>query len=350
MSSEAQTPKTEPDEAPDQRPALSLVKETEEEHQDHEPDEEPGEEAGRAEGLRRLLGVILENVRAAGRSLHESVAVLGGRDGIRHLVGELTSGSVVLGTRLWAWVVVPEEEPKPKAVKKGKKDKGKQGDDGESPSGEFSSLPRPVRRGLVLVFIGLAAYRAAPEHPVLFGTGGLVVWATAALISAPRKAEGDEDGTSEEATPRNDHETGGGGTAPEEAAQLTPAQAAAALRQYVEHAVAAEHHLTQALGVHTEMLLAGLRRNNRMFILTSRHPERREEQWDVSALNAEFKDLGIPVKSINIKTATGGQNNKSGVHIKQLGDALGHAPRLPASLVRDNTPTPAADGGAPART
>jgi hypothetical protein len=102
-----------------------------------------------------------------------------------------------------------------------------------------------------------------------------------------------------------------------------------AMRDYIEHAVAANRHHRNRQGVHIRELLEGLQHHG---ALTG---------WKPEDLRRHLEALEIPVRDGIGIIIDGKKYNRPGVHHDDLSKALGRAPVLPPHLVPDRTPVEA---------
>ncbi|MFJ3097964.1 hypothetical protein [Streptomyces hydrogenans] len=68
------------------------------------------------------------------------------------------------------------------------------------------------------------------------------------------------------------------------------------------------------------------------------HKKQHLLDWDEKKLRAFLESIEIPVRDQIYFKVKGKKDNKPGVHLDDLTELLGHAPRLPAHLVPDLTP------------
>ncbi|MGW3425656.1 hypothetical protein [Streptomyces phaeochromogenes] len=357
---------TAPVDEPEAHPRLSLVKKptavdlvdeepapVDDEHQDHGPDEGDGDEyAAPVGGPLAEIGVLVgrnawtEFARETGTLIRDIAAHFAGAPSraVRAtwratvaVIVRIKDGSVILGGRIVEWLTVEETKPKPKKTKR----KGKQREDAKSSADEVSEWPTPVRRGGLLLVIAGGVWHEGKDNPITVAAVAVTAWSAAALIASwyrdedcePTELAG-EQSKEPESAPQDDHEKS------EEAGEKpTFEQATARLARYVEHAVAAAHHMHKHKGVHTETLLDGINRTEglRAVLLDPLDPQGKD--WDVPRLNAAFAEIGIPVHSKGFKLIIDGrQRVRAGVRYDQLEKHLGRRPVLPPSLAVDHTP------------
>ncbi|MFF1733773.1 hypothetical protein [Streptomyces sp. NPDC058247] len=325
-------------EEPEEHPRFSLVKEPPPAPGETERDDEP-EDAEPVGGVRAELGAIIGREAWAefGEETGELIRAIAARfagvparagralwRGTVSFVIRIKDGSVFLAGRLIEWVTAPE----PKAKK--------------------AEWPRPVRRGLVVLFSVYAIYHEGRDAPETVAAVTLTGWWAVALIASrhvdktaepakpaePADQTADTDEPEEETATRNDHEKSG-----ETGENPTPEQAAARLAVFVEQAVAAADHIDGHKGVHTETLLAAINRTEGLRAAVLDPLDQGDANWDVARLNATLTGLGIPVHNKGFKLILNGkQRTRAGVRHDQLTKTLGRRPRIPPQMVADRTP------------
>ncbi|MFE0541101.1 hypothetical protein [Streptomyces sp. NPDC058891] len=185
-----------------------------------------------------------------------------------------------------------------------------------------------VCAGAVGTFGGVVLVWLRPYLPLIAGVA-VVGWIVAALVAAPGPQQS------------NDHETSAGEQQPEGEPEEDPWPAQReAIRRFVDQAVAAGaagHAEAKGRGARVDDLLTALQERGAV------------PDFDRAAMTELLERCGITVRE-QMKFRVGGkQKNTPGVHIEDLARDLGHAPRLPAHLVPDLTPTSSASGAAAQR-
>jgi len=257
-----------------------------------------------------------------------------------HLVPVLIRSTAVMCGAVGAWVRC---ETKKKASKKAPKKpvkKGQKPAEGEAEEKQQAEKGETLGRALAVTFVGyLVVYFCAPR-PWTWAVGGAAWFVGCCIIAARRgdfaevpeqAADEEKEDTEDEDTTQNDHETLGEGHL--ETAAADAERKAAFLWQYVEYAVAAAVHpghtddRARGKGVRVEDLLADLQAEGNL------------PGWDTARFRSLLEGTGIPVRPQMYFKVRGKKANCPGVHVEDLAGALGRAPRLPAHLVPDLTPT-----------
>lgn len=197
-------------------------------------------------------------------------------------------------------------------------------------------------RVLGVCIVGYVLVYLAGPRPWLWYAYG-TTWAAVCLVLAHRRGdlhplpdeedagEPDEAGPGEEQqdedTPQNDLETLGECDDEGDAAELAErARRIAMIRLRVEHKVAEAALLQGKKGVRTAD------------ILTSFQKEKAFVGWGEGEFIAALRGLGIPVRDQMHFVVDGKKRNLHGVHVDDLTQSLGRAPRLPANAIPDLTP------------
>jgi hypothetical protein len=170
----------------------------------------------------------------------------------------------------------------------------------------------------------LPVYEPASTLVIPAFAWGVAAWAKGAPAADPEQAEDDPDepgcdGPDDEydADESDDEESG------EKPAPRDPQEA---MRDYVEHAVAANRHFRNRQGVHIRELLEGLQHHGSL------------TTWKTADFRRHLETLEIPVRD-NLKIIIDGkETNRPGVHHDDLTRSLGRSPALPPHLVPELTP------------
>ncbi|MGC5562580.1 hypothetical protein ACPYPG_07010 [Streptomyces sp. FR-108] len=144
-----------------------------------------------------------------------------------------------------------------------------------------------------------------------------------------RRSTAEEGEPDEDDTPENDHETSGEEDHEEPGpgdAEDERARRVALIWERVEHAVAAAVQ-AGTRGARTVDLLAEFQSGGAL------------DDWDEKRFRDMLRSIGIPVRDQMYFKVDGEKKNQPGVHLEDLSNSLGRAPRLPAHLVPDLTPT-----------
>lgn len=264
--------------------------------------------------------------------------------GVGQVPGMLWRSTGEMRAALSSWLRA-ERRRKKAAAKKGKEDAQQEESGGEL----FARLLALCVLGYVLVFLTSGRSWLWSIYAGAWFLGCVVLAARRGDLPAERQDDQDDEAgeegrmrrflgrwsrteetePDEDDTPENDHETLGEED-PEEPGPGDPeterARRVALIWERVEHAVAAAVQ-AGARGARTVDLLAEFQSGGPL------------AHWDEKQFRDMLRSIGIPVRDQMYFKVDGEKKNQPGVHVEDLSNSLGRAPRLPAHLVPDLTPT-----------